>query len=168
MIRRVAIFEYRIVCYDDREIEKEECIGEETNWGSPWTPVKVQERKEVFTDELVIWRDRMHSRLERQVEADGDTDCQDIANYLHLCEFEIRLVRIEEVEEVEKVVVVVSKEIIEAIKGYERSAKSLRETADKLRAIPELVEDFLKRAKELEDKAKELRKKYGLEGKDLE
>lgn len=63
--------------------------------------------------------------------------------------------------------VIVPKEIIDAIKGYERSATALRESAEKLRAIPELREDFLRRASELQEKANDLRKKYGVIGKEL-
>lgn len=64
-------------------------------------------------------------------------------------------------------IVEVAKEIIEAIKGYEKSAKALRDASEKLKAIPELKEDFLKRADELEEKARELREKYGLTGKEI-
>lgn len=61
----------------------------------------------------------------------------------------------------------VSKEIIAAIKGYEKSAKVLIETTARLKAIPELVEDFIKRAAVLEQKGMDLRIKYNLVGIDL-
>lgn len=56
--------------------------------------------------------------------------------------------------------------IIEAIKGYEKSADALKDSASRI-PIPELKADFERRAVELEGKANELRKKYGLEEKEL-
>lgn len=169
MIRRKIIFEYRITCYDDRDVELDNCPGSATNWptpnieDAPWYEVPVIEEKDYFDMTLDEWAEMMTRNFDLLIQDQGDKDCQDITEYLHLCEYEIRVISIEETI----IAPPVPKEIIEAIKGYERSAKSLRETAEKIKAIPELAEDFLKRAKELEEKAIELRKKYGLEGKEL-
>lgn len=76
-------------------------------------------------------------------------------------EEEVEEVKVEEVVEKE-----VPKGILDAIKGYELSAKTLSDTA-KVLPIPELKEDFEKRAIELQGKATELREKYGLVGKEI-
>lgn len=122
-----------------------------------------------FTDTLEEWRKYAERQKEDEMRAAADRRWR-LPEKPSLC-FKIdekEPSTAEEIIEGEVPIPPVPKEIIEAIKGYERSAKSLRETAEKLKAIPELKEDFLKRADELEGKAKELRKKYGLEGKDLE
>lgn len=147
-------------------VQKKCCRNGEIVYDPPDRDFEITDKKErsdEFEYSLVIWKDKTEESLFKLAEL----ECRK-KKTPRLCHFLIKNAEVKEEEIGVPVIVPVPKEIIEAIKGYERSAKSLRETADKLRAIPELVEDFLKRAKELEDKAKELRKKYGLEGKDLE
>jgi hypothetical protein len=75
----------------------------------------------------------------------------------------------EEYEEEEEVPVVppeVPIGIIEAINAYETSAKSLSYAASKIADVA-LASGFEKQATELNEKAKKLREKYGLIGKEL-
>lgn len=119
-----------------------------------------------FTDTLEEWRIYAEGQKEEEMRAAANRRWR-LDEKPSLC-FKIDVKEPSTAEEIVEGVVVVPKEVIEAIKGYERSAKSLRETTVKLKAIPELVEDFLKRADELEAKGRELRQKYDLTGKELE
>lgn len=128
------------------------------------------------TDDIMDWADReARERIEKQ----ADKACKELSGKFYACAIEIRIIMTSEVlvvEKIEKKVVpeivpvrievIIPPEIINAIKGYEKSAMALREAAGRI-PIPELKEDFLKRASELEGKAKELRTKYGLIGKEM-
>lgn len=69
--------------------------------------------------------------------------------------------------EIPVVEVTIPHEVIEAIKGLEKTIKSLREGAERFKAIPDLQEDLLKRADELQKQVDSMREKYGLIGKEL-
>jgi hypothetical protein len=172
MIKRKVLFEYRITCYDERDVKKPNCPGTLTNWptpfidDAPWYEVPVEESKEEFDTALNIWADRMQDNFDLLIQDQGEKDCQDIIEYLWLCEYETRVVNVEEeVTEEEKVVVIpptppvappVKFTTVEIARA-KTMIKNLEETAARL---PFAREDLIKRANEL-------RTKYGLIGEKI-
>ena len=155
MIRRILKLKTKIVCCreDDEDIiyHPDENIEIYT------------EEADRFDTSLEQWGEENAEALCAQLKEEGEDECAGLGTDAYLCSWICKIIDFTE----EIIGIIVPPEIIEAIKGYERSAKALRDAAEKLKAIPELKEDFEKRAEELENKAKELRKKYGLEGKVL-
>lgn len=103
MVRRRIIFEYRIICYDERDVDEEDCPGSVTNWptpnieDAPWYEVPVIEERDFFDTTIEEWIELMTRNFDLLIQDQGEKDCQDITDYLHLCEYEIRVVGIEKV-----------------------------------------------------------------------
>lgn len=162
MTTRKILFEYRITCYDDREATKGDCPGNETNWptpfieGAPWYDVPVEETKALFDESLVIWGDHMTINFELLIEDQGERDCRDIVpdkEYLHLCEYEVRMVSIDEVTTIPQYA-------LDQIKGYEKQIENLE---NKLVKFPDKAEEYNMKIEILKEEIRKLKERYGIE-----
>lgn len=161
MTTRKILFEYRITCYDDREASKGDCPGKETNWptpfieDAPWYEVPVEETKALFDESLVIWGDHMTINFESLIEDQGERDCQDITNgdYLHLCEYEVRMISINEVTTVPQYV-------LDQIKGFEKQIENLERNSEK---FPDKAEEYNIKIEILKEEIRKLKERYGIE-----
>lgn len=142
MIRRRITFEWRICCYDAREPNAEEMCKTDPDaraWTSPWnTVINVEEMKE-FPESLVAWRDMMESDFEELVREEGEADCQDIYPELHLCDYRISVVNVEE-EEIPEVLPV-SEFVLETIKDLERRRDEAK-TVERKEAIQKTIDEL--------------------------
>lgn len=174
-VRRTVDFRYRLICFY--------CTTGEIIYESMFSNFHSEQIRDEgeWEQSLTRWGDMMRTGIEEFLERAARNKCRRYGRAGTICwRYEIEepgitfgeetiLVHVPEVVVVPVVPVVpiVPSEIVNTIKGYEKAAKSLRESAERLKAIPSLKEDFEKRATELEEKAKDLRERYGLVGKEL-
>jgi hypothetical protein len=155
MIKRKIRFEYRITCYDKRDVEKEDCPGKVTNWptpyikDAPWYEVPVHEDRDRFGTTLDEWVVTMTENFKLLIEDQGEKDCQDITEYLHLCEYEVRVIDYEEIIEAE-----IPQDVIDRIERLEGlivdSKKTIKEYEDDIANIlAKKAEDRTQADKEL-------------------
>jgi hypothetical protein len=166
MIKRKILFEYRITCFDERDVKAEDCPGTISNWptayikDAPWYEVPVEESKMEFDTALNIWADKMAENFELLIQDQGEKDCQDIGSgeYFHLCEYETRTVKVEEeiIEEVVPPTPPVIPPIIFTPVEIARAKADIKRYEDAIARLPWMREDFTK-------KINEIKTKYGIE-----
>jgi hypothetical protein len=173
-IKRTIDFRYRLTCFY--------CTTGEIIYQSQFSNVHDEKEKEEedWTESLVLWGDKMRVGIAEFLERAARQKCKKYGRAQTVCwKYEIqepginfgeeeRIYHVLEKEEVKVAIpeAEISKGIIDAIKGYENSAKVLRDTASKM-PIPTIKADLEKNASELENRANELREKYNLVGKEI-
>jgi len=96
MIRRIISFKYSFVCYHEKETEVEECIGDKHNWQTQDYEFDLDQIESEFPQSLVIWRDIVSDNVKSLLEEEGEKNCQDTAEYLHLCHYNYDIISVTE------------------------------------------------------------------------